>query len=93
MCFLGKEVFLCEFESESSRGHVCIVIPETFFVFKKMTSGICTSFLGRQVRREWGCDGCVRTPPQATDVHSFVDQRFGRLEIGTLLKDHNDQHC
>lgn len=44
MCFLGKEVFFCEFESESSGGHVCIVIPETFFVSKEMTSGICRSF-------------------------------------------------
>ena len=23
----------------------------------------------------------------------FADQRFGRLELGTILKDHDDQHC
>ena len=39
-----------------------------------------------------GCDGCARTPPSETEVHFFVDQRFGRLELGTLLKDHDDQH-
>ena len=29
---------------------------------------------------------------RATEVHFFADQRFGRLELGTILKDHNDQH-
>ena len=38
------------------------------------------------------CDGCARTPPSETEVHFFVDQRLGRLELGTLLKDHDDQH-
>ena len=28
---------------------------------------------------------------QAEKVHFFVDQRFGRLELGKPLKDHNDQ--
>ena len=31
--------------------------------------------------------------PQATKVHFFVDQRFGRLERSTLMKDHDHQHC
>ena len=30
---------------------------------------------------------------QAEEVHFFVDQRFGRLELGKPLKDHNDQFC
>ena len=30
--------------------------------------------------------------PRATEVHFFVDQRFGRLNFGTILKDHSDQH-
>ena len=46
-----------------------------------------------QARRDWGCDGCTRTPLQAAEIHFFVDQRFSRLELGTLLKDHDDQHC
>jgi len=32
-------------------------------------------------------------PPQATEVHFIVDQRFGRFQFGTLLKDHDDQKC
>lgn len=32
-------------------------------------------------------------PPQATEVLFFVDQRFGKLELGTLMKDNDDQHC
>jgi len=32
-------------------------------------------------------------PPQATEVHFIVDQRFGRLQLGTPLKDHDDQKC
>ena len=45
-----------------------------------------------------GCDECTRTasrppPPLAVEVHCFVDQRFGRLELGKLLKDHDDRHC
>ena len=44
--------------------------------------------VGRGVR--W----CARSPPpQAAEVYFFVDQRFGRLEFGTLLKNHDDQHC
>ena len=31
--------------------------------------------------------------PRATEVHFFVDQRFDRLKLGTILKDHSDQHC
>ena len=47
-----------------------------------------------QARREGGgCDGCVRTPPTPAEVHLFVDQRFCKLELGTLLKGHDDQHC
>ena len=33
-------------------------------------------------------------PPQlSAEVHSIVNQQFGRLKLGTLLKDHDDQHC
>ena len=32
-------------------------------------------------------------PSQATEVPFFVDQRFGKLELGTPLKNHYDQHC
>ena len=31
--------------------------------------------------------------PQATEVPFFVDQRFGKLELGTPLKNHYDQRC
>ena len=32
--------------------------------------------------------------PRATEVHfQSVDHRFGRLKLGTILKDHSDQHC
>ena len=30
-------------------------------------------------------------PQQAPSVHLFVDQRFGQLQLGTLLKEHDDQ--
>ena len=46
-----------------------------------------------QARREGGAMGASALPLQATKVHFFVDQRFGRLELGTLLNDHDDQHC
>ena len=32
-------------------------------------------------------------PLQATEVYFIVDQRFGRLQLGTLLKDRDDQQC
>lgn len=32
-------------------------------------------------------------PQQAPAVHLFVDQRFGRLQLGTLLKEYDDQRC
>ena len=45
-----------------------------------------------QARRE-GLGGAMGAPvPLQTEVHFFVEQRFGRLELGTLLKDHDDQH-
>ena len=31
-------------------------------------------------------------PPQSREVPFFVDQRFGKLELGTPLKNHYDQH-
>ena len=40
-----------------------------------------------------GAMGALATPPQATEVHFIVDQRFGRLQLGTLLKDYDDQQC
>ena len=40
-----------------------------------------------------GCVECARNPPRAVEVHFFsVDQRFSRLELITLLKDHDDQY-
>ena len=52
-------------------------------------------------REEGGCAMGASAPPppprtratEATEVHFFVDQQFGRLEVGTLMKDHDDQHC
>ena len=39
-------------------------------------SSILTQFLPSsdpvQARREGGCDGCARTPPQTAEVHFFV---------------------
>ena len=32
-------------------------------------------------------------PSQAAEVCFFVDQRFRRLALGTLPKDHDDQQC
>ena len=50
-----------------------------------------------QACREGGAMGASAPPPpfptQATEVHFFVDQKFGRLELGTLMKDRDDQHC
>lgn len=51
----------------------------------------------RQARREGGGDGGLgRVRPhllKAAKVHLFVDQRISRLELGTQLKHHDDQHC
>ena len=43
------------------------------------------------VRR--GVRGCVRSPHRLQRSTFFADQGFDRLELGTLLKDHDDQHC
>lgn len=40
-----------------------------------------------------GAIGASAPPPQATEVHFFVDQQFDRLELSTLRKDHDDQPC
>ena len=48
--------------------------------------------LSLQGRREGGAMG-ASVAPTDYKVHFFVDQRFGRLELGTLLKDQDDQHC
>ena len=40
-----------------------------------------------------GAMGASAPPLQAIEVHIFADQRFGRLELDTLLKDHDDQQC
>ena len=38
--------------------------------------------------------GALATPPpSATEVYFIVDQRCGSLQLGTLLKDHDDQQC
>ena len=63
-------------------------------------------YLFQQARREGGCDGCARTPPQTAEVHFFVKKINSkkknnsvvlfakmhprRLELGTLLKDRDD---
>ena len=31
-----------------------------------------TNLITHQARREGGCDGCARTPPQTAEVHFFV---------------------
>ena len=53
--------------------------------------------IGRPVERRGAVVVSAPPPchprPRATEVHFFVDQRFGRLKLGTLLKDHSDQHC
>ena len=51
-----------------------------------------------QARR---CDGCARgsvvqwvnKKRNLLEVRFFVDQRFRRLELDILLKDHDVQHC
>ena len=32
----------------------------------------CGILIPLQARREGGCDGCARTPPQTAEVHFFV---------------------
>ena len=61
-------------------------------MIRTLTSSHRLTTILKPVGRGGGCDGCARTPSQAAEVHFFVDQRFGRLELGTLLKDHDDQH-
>ena len=45
----------------------------------------------RPVRR--GVAMAASTPPTGYRGPFFVDQRFGKLELGTLMKDNDDQHC
>ena len=50
------------------------------------------NILASQARREVGYDGYARIPPTHR-LHGstcFVGPRFRRLELGTLLKDHDD---
>ena len=47
-----------------------------------------------QARRQRDRRGTPASPPpQAAEVNFFVDQRFRRLELGTLPKDHDDLRC
>ena len=43
-------------------------------------------------REEGGAMGASALPT-GYNGPLYVDQRFGRLELGTLLNDHDDQHC
>ena len=41
--------------------------------------------LTRQARREGGCDGCARTPPQTAEVHFFVKKINSKKKIIVLF--------
>ena len=75
--------------SKSQRNLNEEVVPNTATTIAKSNLQGTAHNIIQQARREWGCDGCTRTPPQAAEVHFFVDQRCGRLELGTLMKDHD----
>ena len=38
-----------------------------------------------QARREGGCDGCTRTPPQTAEVHFFVKKINSKKKIIVLF--------
>ena len=38
-----------------------------------------------QARREGGCDGCARTPPQTAEVHFFVKKINSKKKIIVLF--------
>jgi len=65
-------------------------VKELWYYFAQRLERICLF----QARTERGRRGTPASPtPQAAEVNFFVDQRFRRLELGTLLKDHDDQKC
>ena len=41
--------------------------------------------LTRQARREGGCDGCARTPPQTAEVHFFVKKINSKKKYNSVV--------
>ena len=67
-------------------------VKELWYYFAQRLERHCL-FQARRQRDRRGTPASPPPPPQAAEVNFFVDQRFRRLELGTVPNDHDDLRC